>query len=473
MAVNDGRVLTGADRVSIALRYGLRTRVYGISGQDGVQHRANLVQSMATLAAAALQIGEPITYRGSIEDLPPDLEAPLAEYLAESRTRMVMLIPLRDGGIETDEDQDEHDRSEDERGVIGCLIVEQATEARPKKSVVERTELIQEHIELAIQKCQYHESIFLLPLWKSMGETLRWFKGRRLWAAVAVLVVILVIAATLAFVPWEYRVEGTGQAMPVVQHRVFAPWEGDVVEVFVESGETVTAGQELLRIESDELDAEFVAIRNELQVKDKLVAKLNGDRAEAFRRGDNKERIRVEAELAKASIEQEGAANRLETIKKRIQKLTVTAPEAGVVATFQIDQVLRNRPVRRGDLLVEVMQPNGPWRLELEVPEYRMGHIMRAFEGSGDKPLPVEYVLATAVESTYNGQLFAKDIATRSAESEEAGTVFEVFVEINKDDLPDRNIGSDVNAKISCGNKSLFFVLFGDVVEFVQRYLWL
>ena len=31
----------------------------------------------------------------------------------------------------------------------------------------------------------------------------------------------------------------------------------------------------------------------------------------------------------------------------------------------------------------------------------------------------------------------------------------------------------EVTAKIDCGEQPLFFVLFGDVVEFVQRNVWL
>ena len=472
VAVNDGRVLIGADRVSIALRYGNQTRVRGVSGQDGVQHRANLVQSMSRLAAEALKIGETVTYRGTIEDLPPTLEAPLAEYLAESRTRMVMLIPLREIAPEKDEDLDEADQNLTRR-LIGCLIVEQATEARPKKSVVERTELVREHIETAIDNCHKHETIFLLPLWRGIGKTLRWFKGRRFWIAIAVIIGLFAIGTALAVVPWDYRVEGSGQAMPVIQHRVYAPWDGDVVEVFVNSGDEVVAGQKLLRIESDDLHAELVAAQTEVREKEKLVLALKKQSSDANRQNDRVAKINVLTEQAQAEVELEGGKERLKTIEDRIKKLTVKAPEAGVVATFQVDQVLRNRPVRRGDLLVEVMQPDGPWHLELEIPEYRMGHVMRAFRDKNTSELPVEYLLATAVETTYDGTLHKEDIATRSNESEETGTIFQVDVDINKDDLPNRNIGSDVSVKINCGKKSLFYVLFGDVVEFVQRYVWL
>jgi hypothetical protein len=63
-------------------------------------------------------------------------------------------------------------------------------------------------------------------------------------------------------------------------------------------------------------------------------------------------------------------------------------------------------------------------------------------------------------------------VATRSDQSEESGTIFEVAARIDADQLPHRRIGSDVTAKIHCGETSLGYALFGDVVEFLQRKVW-
>ena len=37
----------------------------------------------------------------------------------------------------------------------------------------------------------------------------------------------------------------------------------------------------------------------------------------------------------------------------------------------------------------------------------------------------------------------------------------------------DQVIGAEVRSKISCGKRSLGYVLFGDVIEFVRQRLWL
>jgi hypothetical protein len=148
----------------------------------------------------------------------------------------------------------------------------------------------------------------------------------------------------------------------------------------------------------------------------------------------------------------------------------VRSPIAGTVVTYQLKQNLLDRPVRRGEVLLEVMDETGPWRLELEVPEYRMGHMLRALGRSEDHTLAVEYVPATAVEQRFQATL--QSVGSRSNVSEEQGTIVEVFAEIDTGEVPERRIGAEVTAKIDCGQSNLGYALFGDVIEFLQRKLW-
>ena len=170
---------------------------------------------------------------------------------------------------------------------------------------------------------------------------------------------------------------------------------------------------------------------------------------------------------------------RLEILGKQKSELTVTATKDGVVATFQIEQKLINRPVNRGERLLEVMDVGGTsrWRLELQVEEHRVGHILRHQEErsrlkvADPNAVPVEFVLATASEKTYSGRL--SRISTRADASQAGGSVVELYVEPTGETLPEHRIGAEVNARIHCGQRSLFYVLFGDVVEFVRKRLWL
>ena len=478
ISVNDGRLLIGCDRLSIVLKEGQRVRVRGISGQDDVEHRANLTQAMKSVAQQVLDVGEPVVYRGTIENLPPQLEKPLADFLQESRSRMALFLPLLSTvPLPRKEERNPNDPTTKEkpRKPIGVLVVEQFSESRPLPQLRQQAELVTDHVAAALHNAETHRSIFLLWLWRALGRMFGWFRGRNLWIAIAVLLGLSVIGAGLAFVPWDYRVEATGMTMPVEQRDVFAPWDGDVLEVLVDNGKRVNKGEPLIQMKSDDLRTELVQARRDLADYLEQVQSLGFQRRDAQLSTDRNRReaevTRLVGEIAAAQIKADGAKDWVEILEKRIEALTVRSPIDGVVATFQLEQTLLNRPVRRGELLLQVMDDKGAWRLELEVPDDRMWHLLEAMNTADDHTLPIEYVLASNVEKTYDARLTT--IATRTNESEEEGLVVEVFADLERESLPSRFIGAEVQAKINCGPKSLFYVLFGDVVEFFQRHLWL
>ena len=60
--------------------------------------------------------------------------------------------------------------------------------------------------------------------------------------------------------------------------------------------------------------------------------------------------------------------------------------------------------------------------------------------------------------------------------AEEDGSVLEARASLADRDTLDltqvNTIGAEVRARIGCGKSSLGDVLFGDVIEFIQKYLW-
>ena len=471
VAVNDGRLLLGCDRLSLAHRRGARTRITAVSGQDQVESRANLVRAMAHLADLVMQSGIPLDYDGTTGDWPPQLEDALAAFLAESRSRSVRLVPLRRTPPLVPVEGPESTGSKPApQPIVGCLIIEQTTDSPRETVSAESVDFVAGHVAAALSNAQQHEQIFLLPLWRTLGRGFEWLRGRRLWTAIAIVLAILVGSFALRVIPWEYRVTADGVALPVVRHEIFAPWDGDVKEIFVVSGQRVLKGDPLVRLESDDLDSERVTLDAEVKELSRRRDALRVQAAQAAGRGDRDEELRLEGELVQTQVRLRGAEESLRVLDERIEALTIRAPKAGVVATFQLRQTLEFRPVHRGEVLLEVMDENGPWQIELEIPEHRMGHVLSELAASESHTLPVRYVPATAVDRTCDATL--TEIATRSDESPEGGMIVEAFAAIDPDDLPQRRIGSEVTAKIECGRCSLAYALFGDVYEFLQRHLW-
>ncbi|MGE5191136.1 MAG: HlyD family efflux transporter periplasmic adaptor subunit, partial [Deltaproteobacteria bacterium] len=239
----------------------------------------------------------------------------------------------------------------------------------------------------------------------------------------------------------------------------------------VRSGQQVRKGDLLVRLKNVELQAKLLAQRNLLQEKQKQRAAIAAQLSEPATAANPATEVELRGKYAQLAVEIEGTAEQVKSLTRQVEDLSVRSPITGVVATFRIEEMLRERPVKRGELLLEVMDPSGPWRLELDVPENRLGHILVAQHKHEDGRLPLRYVLATATESTYEGSL--DSISTRSVISETEGSVVPLFASLAEPVPPDPRIGAEVIAKIDCGRRSLGYVLFGDVIEFVRKRFWL
>ncbi len=477
-AASDGRLLLNCDRVSVVLHRGRKTFVQAISGQDSVNKRANIVRKMVDLADAAIAMKEPIVYSGKNEPLPPQIETPLADFLQESKSRLVIVAPLFETEllIKSDDDDDDPARSraaQKSDKVIGCLVIEQFQSSEPAPHLEERVDLVTDHVAAALHNAREHERIFFLGTLKTLGKTKEWFHGRKLLKTLAVLGIVTVVIFAMVFIPWDYRVEGEGRLMPVDQRQIYAQVDGEVIKVYFEGGTHVKAGQLLLELKNDELQAQLTASESELIEKREHLKVLDAQISEAGRNAESREeKLRLQGQLEETKIEIIGLNEQVAIYKERQKHLKIHAPIDGVLATFQVEQKLLNRPIRRGETLLEVMDEHGQWRLELEVEEHRLGHIFEGQKKLHTKDLPVEYVLATRPEESYEGTVEA--IATRADMAAEKGSIVEVYTKIEAGDLPTdrRRIGADVRAKINCGKSSLGYVLFGDVIEFLQKHLW-
>ncbi len=472
-AANDGRQLIACDRVSVAVFRFNKTTIAAISGTDSVNRRANLVRAMTKLVSRVISGREPLLYTGQIEHFPPQIEVPLADFVSESNSRMVYIQPLfAPPPLIPNKVADEAGATPPKRKVIGALIVEQVAEGKPRAGLEDRVKLTAEHVAASLNSAIVHQQLFLLPLWRFLGRMTERIRGRFIWKALAVLCLIGAIAGTLMYFPWEYRVEARGKLMPGGQSQVFAPWEATVQEIAIKSGEQVKQGQLLIRLRSDELTQKLIASTNQLSELSERLSALQADLDAAQRQAQQDKVTETQGHIQEAVIQIRGVREQVTALQTQIDQLDVKAPISGVVTTFQIDQLLANRPVTRGEVLLEVMQEEGPWRLELEIPDNRMGHVRRRQKELKTPQLPVEFMLATSTDLTYVGSLDTS--SSRTALTEGTGSVVEAYADIAETDFQrlqngGLRVGAEVTAWVGCGPKPLGYVLFGDVIEFIQK----
>ncbi len=469
-AANEGRTLFAADRVSIALKRGRKAKIAAVSGQQDIHPRAQLVKALGDLAKLVMQTGVPLRVPEELDQMSPELEAPLSELVHVGGAQCVVIVPLQGPKPENNpnEPKSRAAKEKESNEIIGAMIIEQFEHMESTPELQSHLDLVTDHLGATLKTAQDYESIFLLPVWRSAGVGWKWLRKHHI---VTLLSLVALVAATVAmiYVPWDYRVEGTGRLMPQMQRDVFAPWDGYVAELTVHSGDRVKEGDVLMRLQNNEMRTELVRVRNEFNTKRKQVNTMLSQLDAAEKAADRVEATRLQGKITESQVEIDGLRDQLTTLEERLERMTVKAPIAGVVTTFQVEQLLMNRPVARGDVLVQVMDDRADWQLELEVAEHRMGHLRKARAALGEER-PIEYRLLTKPDATYQARLTT--VGTRVVNSESSGSIVEVRADLDSPKLADLAIGAEVRARISCGEKPLGYVLFGDVIEFVQKYLW-
>lgn len=475
-AANDSRQLLGVDRVSIAIYEGRKIKIVAVSGQDSINRRANVIRLLSRLTKVLLPSQQIFQYDGTDQDRAPQVESVLGEYLQEAGSRVILIVPLyevkkRDELRNKPKNPNAKQESPDKK-MIGAMIIEQMKSSRLVSSQTELSNIIADHVGNALGKAKSHEDVFLLPVWRTIGRGWAWLKTRPLWKTSTVIGVITALVLLLTLLPWSYRIEGDGRLMPVIQWDVFAPELGKVKTIFVKSGQKVTAGQKLLQLTNKKLESDYAQISSDLSQKRLKKSSLTQEFNNAYKDNREEESLRIDGEIVKTEIEIKSLLKEEYRLKVQVESLLITSPIDGVIATFQVRKNLRDRPVNRGDVLMEIMDPSGEWHLELAVEDKRMGHLIRARDKNKDKTLPVEFILATDVEQTFEGTL--SQLGTRTNVHENEGNMIELFVSpMDKSKLPKQRIGAEVKAKIDCGKKKLGYVLFGDVIDFIRIRLWI
>ena len=173
--------------------------------------------------------------------------------------------------------------------------------------------------------------------------------------------------------------EATGAIQAVRQGTVGAQISGRVVEVLARSGDSVTAGQPLIRIEADDAgEAEAASVANASGAAARLVAaRADFERAQKLRAQDYVSVAamqRVEAQLRSAEAEELAATAAVNGARTRAAWRTVRAPYAGLVTDLFVAAGDLATP---GKSMVTVYDP-AALRVIAHVPESVAARLQRA-----------------------------------------------------------------------------------------------
>lgn len=464
---NEGRRLIDCDRASVAIGTGRQCRIKAVSGLDSIERRAEQVKTLGDLAATVIKAGQPLWYTGEDGDLPPQIENKMHAYVDKSHTKMLAIIPLMETIIESD---DPKIANQQKRKAIGALIVEQLKDSRITPAMEKRTEIVVQHGQTALTNSAEHNSILLMPVWKSIGKMTSAFRAGNRAKTATVLLAIAAAGAFFSLFPYAFGLGAKGSLIPETQHEVFAKVDGTMDKIYVSNnGDTmVQVGQQLAVMRNNDIELAINDIDGKISVLNQDIAS-NGSLLNSGRLSTSEEtEVAGKIRYAEAEIKSLIAERNIRVQEQQL--LTITSPASGRVINWNARQNLMHRPVTRGQNLMTVVDPATQWLVELEMPERRLAHLIKAKRES-DTPLKVTFGLVSNPGTEYEGILL--DIDEKLDVYSDDGNTALIRVSFPNDKIDPELLRSEtrVTAKVQCGTRSIGYVIFHEMFETIQSSL--
>jgi hypothetical protein len=151
--------------------------------------------------------------------------------------------------------------------------------------------------------------------------------------------------------------------------------------------------------------------------------------------------------------------------KEERTRLKIVAPTSGTVSTSDVRELLDGRPVAQGQILLTVCRLDGPWRVELRVPESDGGRLADALAGGAE--LGVTFSPASDPFVDHEARLRTLPPVARSTTDEGAVLVVEADCRTGQAEYD----GGEVTARIHAGSESLGSRMFGGIARVIRHRL--
>ncbi|RLT01317.1 MAG: HlyD family efflux transporter periplasmic adaptor subunit [Planctomycetota bacterium] len=440
---NDGATALRLDRVSVLLADEFGFRLESATAVQDLNRRANASRAIEQVVFEVRRQGTSLPWTSADQT-----DEAARAYLQESGATRVRVEPLgpKPGSWE---------------GACGAVVFE-SFGSEPLSPDYDGVAEVCRHAATALTNAAAFEAHGLsgrLLRWKSLAQSRR---------SRTITVSIVGVVLALALIPADLELEAHGQVQPTRRRSVYAPADGIITRVAVSNAVQVADREPLAVMRNPELDLEEQRVRGEIATTNARLAAVRASRGDPDRRGSNSSsagQLAADEEELKQTIV---SLNRqLEIVNRRVAELTLRAPLAGQVVRWDLIRSLESRPVRQGQLLMQVVDPAGPWEIELRIPDRHVRHVLAAQAAAKEaNGLPVRFLFRMSPKTTYSARLDTVNLATDLDQDGELSTFAKVT--LNPKEIPDLRPGSSVIAKLDCGRRSLGYVWLRELLEFLQ-----
>ncbi len=249
---------------------------------------------------------------------------------------------------------------------------------------MQRAEVVCRHSSTALANALEHRNLFLMPLWRALGKA-RWVvRTRNLPKTLSIGGGVVLVLAVLAMWPAQFTLESKGTLEPVIRQDVFAGIDGVVQELYCAHGDTVAKDKTLVQLRNPDLEVQLTGVQGDRLANSERLFAIQRKLVEE-KKLSMTDRNQLEGERAELEQKQLAFDTQWGLYKAKQAELEVKSPFNGLVVTWDLRNRLIHRPVQRGQTLLRVADPDGPWQLELHMPENRVGDIAKFQHALYDK----------------------------------------------------------------------------------------
>jgi hypothetical protein len=483
---NEGRRLIECDRLSVVVRqYGSKARVEAVSGADVVERRSNLIRLMQKLSEPVIQWGEKLVFNGTRDDsLPPRVLTALDAYLAESNSKLLVVQPLRD------------ERETGKRPSRSALVMECFEPPAEPQQLVARLDVVARHATSALYNAVEHRRIPGRWVWQPLAKVQDGIGGKAKAISAVAVGLVSFLVAVLLLVPYELEMDSTGKLVPWARRVVYPPAAGQVLEFKVDPGSVVPEKSQLAVLNSPELFEKYLELEAAIEGTHKEAQAIDFIRRSG---SANKDQGRDADDGFKRQLEQ----RKKRELEKFIEDNNANPSKPGeyyllapeftpeeklrvgrlewTVLTGNFNDEWRGRTAKPSDPILKLGAKDGPWEIELRIPQKHISQVLKAYEYTGRDVLDVNFILRSDPTRKYRGLLKRERIASEAIpnrdEKDESEPEVIAYVTIDDPSIDPAyrlsrealTSGTEVRAHVRCGKHCMGYSLFYGVWEFIYE----
>ena len=465
---NEARRLLHADRACIAIWDGSQCQIRAISSQDRFDNRANVVKRLRAVATAAVRSSTPLWLTGDTTALPPKVAALVNSYLDEAHSRTLAVLPMEEYQAASTSISVKRTRPQRKRK-LGALVLEYFDREVPREAHEDELQLVLDEGSVALTNALETNEILFLPLLRWLGGIKRFLFADHLSKTLTALGALALLTAFMCLWPTPMRLKIDGVLQPEIRRNLFTELDGVVEKVNVDHKSNVRQGELLLELNNEPLRLKALELSGQIKTNRE---QIDGLRRQQLQQKNMKEdeRLSIAGRIEQLEIQNKSLEEQLARVERQLESLRIYSPIDGTVLTWEARRRLEQLPVQANQPVLSVAKLDGPWQVELMIPQNRVGYVTRALQENPAKQLETEFVLATNPNVRIKGRLLR--IAERAEADPSGSLAFRAIVEVDKAGLTNPQPGAGVSARVNCGQQPVGFVWFFQIVDFVRTHLW-